>query len=152
MTIYNDFPIMSNEQYLNLESEYKKSINNNFVYEAKKMLAEILNNITLISHEFNMFLSSEINNCKSEILDLSNSFYFLYPKHERFTIPETNPNIFFICHQISELSILISSQQKQENKKYCSSALLRLNQKCLNVLSKLLKALSKSEVKFYKFM
>lgn len=148
MNFYNDFPILSNEQYKDLEFEYKKENNSDiFLNEVYGNLIACDKSLDIISN----LKSKDKLSFRKELQDINESFIQECPSIQPKNIEPTN-NLFLFFNLIINSLKIIEKIKKNKNNQNNYIFIENLRNKLLDLLNLIFSTLSKREFKFFKYL
>jgi len=152
MNIYNDFQLLSNEQYEELNNYYTTSTS---PLKTEKLIAIKLqfciNSFTSLQNNFNNKIKVEILKLVKQLSDFKDSFKVLFPSIV-FTNQNISTNIFTVLSETINITTLTSQLSNSTNKIYYKKVLSKLIQNTLNSLSNFMILLSTQDIKFFKYI
>lgn len=151
MNYYNDFPILSNEQYFNLNAYYSSKEPNTPSNDIANKIQFCIKSLIYMQKNFNLTIQKQItavlntlNNCKS-------SLTVLYPQI-KYQNNKVTDNLFYVLAEIISINSTINNLANRTDKKYYTKVLLKLNNNISNSMYEFLFMLSKQDIKFFKFI
>lgn len=152
MNNYNDFQILSNEQYKEINDYYKNKMPSHInIQSIANKLQFCLNSFLSIQNNFNKNTQAQISSFVSQLKDIKESFKILYPT-VNFCNNNTSINLFSILHEIVNIITLLTNLKTQSPKNYYKKTISKITNQVLNGFSMLMLILSTQDIKFFKFM
>lgn len=152
MINYDDFPLLSDQQYTELNLHYN---NKNSKTDTLKSIATTLqfciDSFFAIRPDFNLDTQNQISALTNELKEVKSSLKILFP-NLTFNSKELSSNLFTILNNLLNVCTQFTDIAEDSEKNYYKKVLLKLNTRVLNSLSMLMLTLSKQDVKFFKHM
>lgn len=152
---YNDFPILTDDEYLKMKNEYFTSTDqsNNIIFEICLKLHECKNSFLYLNKIYNSNLYSSLNFAKKEISELYDNLIYSYKINtDQFKIINEF-NIFLLLENL--ITIIKQTNLARTNKQLQKSNTTLLNSienKIILIVEKILKNLKHSNFYFFKHM
>ena len=154
--IYNDFPILNNDEYKLLESKYSS----NNLLDRKTEVIKIFHSLTIcknssshISQQLNHQILKAIQSTHSTLTKILENF------SATFSIPssinESNIytfNLFQFLKKLTSIVEQLNEWQAKEDKEYYKNFINISNKELLNEINNILSQIEKSNIYLFKFM
>ena len=147
MNNYNDFPLLSNEQYKEINSHYNQTSQNNLL-DLGSRLQFCIDSFLSIQGNFNTNIENQIKAFTNELKNFKDSLKILYPSMT-FNNKKITPNVFLILSKVIEILNETNCLTLKHEKPYYKKVLSKLNTNVLNNLSKFMIILSQQDIKFF---
>jgi len=151
---YNDFAILNDDLYENINKKYLEAENFNrksIVQSVCNLIYECLNECLFIEQDYNNKISFSINQLKllfAKLLDNFSASFNLQIKGTNVT----HNNIFSFINKTLNVCKEINKWIKHETKEYYKSIAFNSLNELYNEIQNLILSFEKSEIKFYKYM
>lgn len=150
MINYNDFPILTNEQYQQLNQHFL--LNTIEIDDVINTLLCCKNSLDFIKNSFSLNIQKSICNFNLSIEEILNNLSIYYKKNFQKNTKKIKNNIFDIFYDIltilNDFFVLINNEQKSCYIIYLKKAYQKLNTSFCN----LLQSLKESKFKYFKYM
>lgn len=152
--IYNDFPILNDEQYKIMQDKFNEHSSFNrkeIVYAIYNKLIICNTSCVFLSEKVNKHIRESLNNCKCEfektISNLEATFNLKNNKNELKEL-----NFFKFLKILVEITKNLTFWHEKEEKEYFKKFSLNISISLINLILDLTSALEKSNITMYKFM
>ena len=151
---YNDFQILSNEEYAILNNQFLARQNfdrNATIFQIKSTLNSCKNSCLSIANKYNTRIKSEIEQTHKKLNKILENFNSLFGTASQSTEIK-NINIFSFIDKLISITQQIYLWQKNEQKKYYNSFAEKTIFELLEIIANLIKQLDKSNIITFKYM
>ena len=151
---YDDFPILNNEQYEAINTQFKKQNTIN----RKDLLTEICQNLSNCSTSCSMLFQEHNQHVRQALLKSNSTLNKLFNNlTSTFDINPIkthvfNTNIFNLLNRLTNTISLIQQWSQTEEKIYYISIANKTTTDILNCINSILHSLENSNIKFFKHM
>ncbi len=152
--IYDDFPLLNDEQYELIKNKFiaEKNFNRNeLAFYVYSDLLTCYNACPLLIVKLNKQIKESLNNCKSELAKIIENFEAVFNyKKDKIEIKEIN--LFNFLKKLANLQKNLINWQKFEQKEYYNQLIVNLLMQINEMLINLISALENSNVPLFRFM
>lgn len=152
---YNDFPILSNEDYYLLNTQYsnqQKPDRKNHIYKICNELNTIVYSCFELAPKHNTIIKRALESTREISAKLLNNLNEVFNLTNTTSKNYANTNIFTLTKQISKASSRFINWASLEEKEYYKNLSLKSSTELLECLNNILNALELSNVKLFKHM
>lgn len=152
---YNDFPILSNDDYKLMEEHFENKPKENRLFYLSEVLSILniaYNTCIGLSKVYNQNIRKEISKTKNTVEKIKNNLSSIFNNNHTQQNWINKTNIFNLLNILIEACKQLNEWAKMEEKAYYKTVLFNsINDIYLNILN-ILKSLEKSTIHFYKHM
>ena len=152
---YNDFPILNNDEYLFLNSQYLQESS----LDKKTIIARILNKVSAsingcyaLDRIYNTYIQKEISSTFETLKKVEANLHSIFNIEADPPATTKSFNIFNLIKSLNEIIKLLFEWTQNENKQYHKATAYKTSFELINNLERLLSAMIKSKIDFYKHM
>ncbi len=150
---FNDFPILSDNDYLVLNSKYTQQTNRkSHIFTIYMELKNLHSSCFELKDKFNANVSNTIEQTRNCVLKLSNNLSELFNLDPNQNTQIKNFNIFYFMKKITKLISLYSEWITYEDKEYFKQTAQKSIKELSHCLSNILNALELSNIYIFKHM
>ena len=151
---YEDFPILSTEQYHILNTHYNKNETPNRNSIVSKICLQIQDTISLFSdsNNYNFKIQTTISESKQTLLKILDNLSSLFNTQTTKTESISTANIFVFMTQLTNILTDFNQWVSIEEKLFYKKTATKNSQEILFCLNEITKACNESFISFYKHM
>lgn len=151
MRDYNDFPILTEEQYKSLNDIYEQSNQslNTDIENVMSQLKYISDSFIKIKTKTNKELKQQISIWINDLSKVLSSIELLYPNLNNNNQENSTDNIFLTLHYISNVILNLDILIKNEKKLYYKKSLMKFRDTLLVTLTNIHLTYSKLNTRFF---
>ena len=153
---YNDFPILTDEQYKQMQNKFNFFLEKNFdrkqtTFKIYSILTECKNSLPFINEKVNLHIKESLNFALNKLNKMASNFEATFNfSSQKIEVNATN--LFSFLKKLSNLLKIfifwLNNEQKEYFKQFSINAAAELTEVLFNILS----ALENSKIDLYKFM
>lgn len=148
---YQDFKILTDLQYSELNNQYSKIFNDNNLNILYSTLTFCKNSLLIMCGQFSQTLSTTLNESCKILESCLESLKILYPKIKAET-ENISSNLFYVLEQLTSCISNINKIVVVNQNKYYKNTLFKLENNLLSAQQQILNSLSVQQVKIFKHM
>lgn len=149
MNSYNDFPTLSEEQYLKLNKQYQSlKLNHNNLIQNIINICQMCKSSFFCLSNTNQPLSTRLKDNITSLNNVLDILYLLYPKRKANT-NTISSNLFNILEELTNCLTIITQIKQNETKPLYLKMFTKIEKQIITILSNTLNTLSKQSIRFY---